>query len=123
MLPIYLWFNAVLYAGFALWCTFAVTKTAAAIGYVGLNNGGRAEYMTVYGGLQLGLALFFAYCAYTPRLQGVGVVFGLCLYVPIVLWRMIGLAQNWPVGNNTLMVAGLEVFMLAWSVWAWYSQR
>lgn len=123
MVKIYLGLNAAIYLVFALWCTFSASKTATAQGFLTLDGAGRAEYLTVYGGLQFGLALFFALLALTPKWHGVGLLFALCLYVPIVLWRGIGLAGNWPVGSTTLAVAGLELFMLLWAGWIWFSQR
>lgn len=123
MLKIYLGFNAALYLVFALWCTFWASKTAAAQGFLALDGAGRAEYLTVYGGLQFGLALFFALLAWTPRWHEVGLLFALCIYLPIVLWRIAGLVAHWPVGSTTLAVAGLEAFMLLWAGWIWISQR
>jgi hypothetical protein len=55
----YLWFNAVIYLAFALWCTFSKEQTSLASGYLSLNNSGWSEYWVVYGGLQLGMAGFF----------------------------------------------------------------
>jgi hypothetical protein len=123
MLKIYLAVNAVLYFALALWCTVSPAKTAVAQGFVQMTASGRAEYLTVYGGLQVGLGLFFALCAYTQRWQDVGLVFALCVYVPLVLWRVAGLLQHWPVGTTTLAVAGLEAFMLVWAGWLWFTQR
>ena len=123
MLKLFLAANAVIYFGLALWCSFSITKTAAAQGFMELTGAGRAEYLTVYGGLQFGLGLFFALCAYTPRWHEVGLVFALCVYVPLVLWRIAGLVAYWPVNTTTLAVAGLELFMLLAAGWLWFSQR
>jgi hypothetical protein len=123
MLKLYLGFNAVIYAALAVWCTLAVNTTSQSQGFLSLNNSGRSEYLTIYGGLQLGLGIFFALCAWNPRWSETGLVMALCLYVPIVLWRMASLATHWPVGNVTLYVAGLELFMLLWAGWIWFSQR
>lgn len=123
MLKIFLGINALLYFVLALWCTFAPVRTAVAQGFTAMTGSGRAEYLTVYGGLQVGLGLFFAFCAFTPRWHEAGLVFALCVYVPLVLWRAVGLLQHWPVGSTTLVVAGLELFMLAWAGWIWFSQR
>lgn len=123
MLKIYLAVNAVLYVALALWCTFSPAKTAQAQGFLSLNASGSAEYLTIYGGLQFGLGLFFAMCAYHTRLSGAGLVFALCLYAPLVLWRLGAFTQHWPVSSTTLAVAGLEAFMLVWAGWLWFSQR
>ncbi|MEO7806833.1 MAG: DUF4345 domain-containing protein, partial [Steroidobacteraceae bacterium] len=97
MAAIYLYTNAVLYAALALWVTASPWKTAEAVGYTQLSSGGHTEYLVVYGGLQFGLAAFFAWTAYTASLQRAGLMFALLLYVPIVLFRSISLAKYWPV--------------------------
>lgn len=123
MLKLFLGANAALYFALAIWCSFWVTKTATAQGFIELTPSGRAEYLTVYGGLQVGLGLFFAICAWNPRLSEAGLIMALCVYPALVLWRAAGLIGNWPVGTTTLAVAGLELFMLLWAGWIWFSQR
>lgn len=118
MLNIYLYFNAALYAAFALWCTFSAAPTARALGYESLSRSGISEYVVVYGGLQLGLALFFVYCVQAGA-QRAGLVFALALYVPIVLFRAVSVARQWPVSSTTLATAGIEVVLLAVAVILW----
>lgn len=115
----YLYLNAVLYAALAAWCTLAPRSTAAAQGFHQLANGGRSEYLVIYGGLQFGLAVFFWYVARLPDPR-VGLVFALALYVPIVLVRLVTVARFRPVGRTTLAVAGLEVVLLAMAVVLWF---
>lgn len=117
MAAVYLYFNAALYAVFAAWCTLAPHRTAAALGLATATAGGRSEYLVVYGGLQLGLALFFLYCArLEPRL---GLVFALALYAPLVVYRLVTLARFWPVGAVTLAVAVLEAALLVAAAALW----
>ena len=115
-MKIYLALNAALYLIFALWMTFLPTQTAAAVGYTALNNAGRSEFLVVYGGLQLGLAAFFAWAAWTPGMHRAGIVFALCLYLPIAVYRLVTVARFWPVSKTTLMVGGLEVLLLIGAV-------
>lgn len=125
MTAIYLWVNAAMYAVFALWCAVSLDKTSANLGYTALSNSGRSEYFTVYGGLQWGLGLAFAYFAMKPELHRVGVVFALAVYAPIVLHRTISLLRFGPVETMTKAVAGLEIVMLVLAVVLWFagSQR
>lgn len=60
MVTLYLYFNAALYALFAAWCTFAPSQTAKSVGYETFSRSGVSEYLVVYGGLQLGLGIFFS---------------------------------------------------------------
>jgi hypothetical protein len=116
MPAIYLWINAAFYLLFAVWQTLSPTSTAQSIGFVTLNNSGRSEYLVIYGGLQAGLAAFFAWTALQPALQRTGIVFALCLYVPIVLYRLVTIGRFWPVSRVTLIVASLEMALLIGAV-------
>jgi hypothetical protein len=120
MTAFYLWFNAVIYVVFALWCAIRLDATSQSLGYVAMSSGGRTEYLTVYGGLQWGLALVFAWFAFKPELHRTGVLVAMALYAPLVLHRTIGLLRFGPVEMLTRVVAGLEVLMLALAVLLWF---
>lgn len=120
MPALYLYFNASLYAVFALWCALGLDRTSANLGYTALSNSGRSEYFTVYGGLQWGLALIFLYLALKPELHRAGVVVALALYAPIVLHRLISLMRFSPVEKLTLAVAGLEIALLVAALLLWF---
>lgn len=120
MVAIYLWVNAALYAMFALWCAVRLDDTARNLGYVALSGSGRSEYLSVYGGLQWGLALIFAWFALKPDLHRIGLVVALAVYAPIVVHRAIGLLRFGPVETLTRAVAGLEIAMLAIAAVLWF---
>jgi Domain of unknown function (DUF4345) len=120
MTALYLYANAVLYLVFALWCTIGMSKTAPGMGFSALTNSGRSEYLTIYGGLQVGLAIAFWFMARNPELHRPGILFALALYAPIVLFRLVSLARFWPVGNVTLATAALEVVLLAVGIWLYF---
>lgn len=118
MIGVFLYFNALLYSVFAAWCTLAPRQTAEAMGYSSVSASGQSEYLVVYGGLQLGLGLFFLYCARNGE-ERLGLLLALALYVPIVAYRLVSVARFWPVGTTTLWVAGLEVALLLVGVGLW----
>jgi hypothetical protein len=113
-MAIYLWVNAALYLLFAAWVTLSPWRTAANIGFEKLSASGKSEYLVVYGGLELGLALFFAITALSDQHRRIGLIFALCLYAPIVLYRAVTVPLFWPVASTTLFVAALEVGLLLW---------
>jgi hypothetical protein len=112
MMAIYLWINAFLYALFAAWTTLSPLQTSSSMGFEVLSNSGRSEFLVVYGGIELGFALFFALTAWNSQWQRLGVIFAVCLYAPIVLYRLITVWQFWPVKPLTLQVGALEVILL-----------
>ncbi len=122
MSALYLYANAVLYLVFAVWCTVGMSRTAPAMGFAALTSGGRSEYLTIYGGLQLGLAVAFWLLARNPEWHKPGILFALALYAPIVVFRLISMARFWPVGNVTLGTAALEVVLLAVGTWLYLSR-
>ncbi|MHA3883708.1 DUF4345 family protein, partial [Staphylococcus epidermidis] len=79
-----LYFFGILYVLLGVWCAAAPEKTSKAIGFTLNNSSGFAEYMTVYGGLEVGLGLFFLFCATRDdlRLAGVYLAFisSFCLF-------------------------------------------
>jgi len=123
MVAAYLWINAAIYLLFSLWCTFRPTQTAAASGFLALDNSGRSEYLVVYGGLQLGLAAFFALLAVTPDLHRLGLLFSLAIYVAIVAYRVVTVIVYRPVSSVTLGIAGLEVALLVAAFLLWWLRR
>lgn len=84
----FLWLNALMYVAFAAWCTLLPTKTSEAIGFAFTKASGKSEYITVYGGLEMGLALFFLFAALSPSLRTAGLLFALLLYGCLALWRI-----------------------------------
>jgi hypothetical protein len=123
MIAAYLWVNAVLYIGLAVWCTVRPALSAQSLGFVSLDASGRSEYLTIYGGLQMGLGLAFAIAAWKPALQPVGLAFALSLYAPIVLWRLVSVGAHGPVTSLTLAVAGLETLLLLGAIGVWAASR
>lgn len=108
----YLLINAILYLIFVLWCTFAREQTSQASGYLTKSNDGWVEYLVIYGGLQLGLAAFYAYTAFHPQYHRIALIFSLFIYTAIVIYRIGAAWAYWPVSKVTLGVAALEIALL-----------
>ncbi len=122
MLKAYLYFNALLYALLAAWCTLMPAQTAAAVGFKLLDKSGQSEYLVIYGGLQLGMAFLFAYFARTGQSRN-GLVLSLAFYVPIVIYRAFTLATLWPVQATTQALAVLEWLLLGTALYLWGRQH
>lgn len=119
MAALYLWINAALYVVIAVICLLRPTATAAQVGFGALTRGGLSEFITVYGGMELGLAAFFAVCAWHGDWQKIGVVLAICIYVPIAACRVITLMTtdashaNWMLFSLEATLAVLAV-VLGW---------
>ena len=122
-MAIYLWINAALYLLLAIYCSLKPDVSAHALGYSALSPSGHSEYLVIYGGLQLGLALFFAMLTRDHDWQRLGIIFALCLYGPIVIFRIATIILYWPVQSLTLGVAGLETGLLLAAAILWWNYR
>jgi hypothetical protein len=113
---IYLYTNALLYAAFSIWCTLAPEKTAINLGFLTRTPGGISEYLSVYGGLQIGLAVMFWLLGRTSDFQRLGILISIGLYGPIVLYRIATVTRHWPVSQTTVATGCLEVALLIWAI-------
>jgi hypothetical protein len=123
MTSLYFYLNAVIYVLLAVFCTLRPSQTAASIGFTELNHSGRSEYLVVYGGLQLGLGLFYFLLARDPAYARIGILFSLLLYAPMVAYRTISLWMYWPTSAVTLGTAALEILLLLWAFILWRNWR
>ena len=109
-------FNAILYLALGAWCTFDASGTSEAIGYALTNGSARSEYLTVYGGLEFGMAAFLALCAWKPELRQAGLLFGVASYGGIVLMRAISVLRIEDVGWFPKSMLPFEALLLASAV-------
>lgn len=116
---IWLAFNAVLYFGLGVWCAANPAGTSEAIGYALTNGSARSEYLTVYGGLELGMAAFFAWCAWKPELRGAGLLFGVASYGGIVLFRAASVLRIEGVGTFPKLMLPIEALLFASALVLW----
>lgn len=116
MIEFYLWLNAAIYFAFAIWCILQRNKTANSSGYLYLNNSGWSEYLVIYGGLQIGLGLFYIYLALNPIFYHLGLVFSMLIYIPIVFFRGVTIYKFRPVTRVTISVGFMELLLLGGAI-------
>ena len=119
----YLITNTLLYLALAAWCIVSPQSTSQAVGFSLISGSGRSEYLVVYGGLQIGLAIFFALCAYYPMWTYMGIVFGCCLYCPILICRIISFLKFEGIGNVTIGTGILELVLTISGLYLLWSLR
>ena len=113
MVIAYLAFNAVLYTVFAAWCALAPKQTSGFLGLTPANPAGESEYLAVYGGLQAGLAVFYACATFLPEHRKSALLMSLALYAGIVALRTIaGLRLGFGELGNARFAYGLEIVLL-----------
>lgn len=112
MVAAYLWLNAVMYLGLAAWCALRPAETAKALGYGELSAAGRTEFLTIYAGLELGLAAIYACLAWYSLLRPLGLMFSVFLYGGIVVFRLFALRRYRPESPVIRNLAAGEVAFL-----------
>ncbi|MCH9655301.1 MAG: hypothetical protein K0U86_13255 [Planctomycetes bacterium] len=123
MTRIFLAIVGILYLVLALWCAIAPETTSQSVGFTIKPGSGQSEFLTVYGGLELGLALVF----FWPLLQNAVTRFslGVCLMVhgSLVLFRSIGFFLFTDFESTTFYLAGGEWLIFLISLTLWYRQN
>lgn len=119
MFRLYFLANAFLWLPLSLICTIWQMRTARSIGFLETNQAGKAEYLVVYGGMQLSFALIYFYFSREPTSFRHGIALSLCLYAPLVLYRLASLIIYRPTNAITLGTAAFEWVMLIWAVVLW----
>ncbi|MBK7644410.1 MAG: DUF4345 family protein [Planctomycetes bacterium] len=93
MLALYLGFNALMYVALGLWCAIAPQQTSAFVGLQPTGAGGQSEYLAVYGGLEFGLGVFFAWAVAVPEYRRAALLMSVLLYFGIVAFRTIAVLR------------------------------
>lgn len=112
MARLYFYLNAVLYFVLAMQSTFALQSTSTRLGYQVLSLRGRAEYIIMYGGLQLGLAIIFVVFAQNPSSWHMGAIVSMALYTPVLIYRFVATLMNRPIPASSMGSIAIEGLLL-----------
>lgn len=117
LVGLFLWANAFLYLVLGLWCGFAPSSTSESVGFSLSGVKGYAEFIAVYGGLEAGVGLFFLLAALRPHLQEAALLFSVCMYGGIVIFRTGAMLKSgWNIGNGWIFYS-LEIAMFLGAAW------
>lgn len=105
------------YVLLAAWCVVSPRSTAAAVGFELRPGSGQSEYLTVYGGLQLGLGLFFLWPLYRDSNTEAVLVGCLLVHAAIVVFRTISFLRYSGISSTTFILAGVEWAILLSTIW------
>ena len=110
---IYLIVVAALYVYLALWCTFQPETTSTKVGFELKGGSGQSEFMTVYGGLEFGMAIVFLLAIWPLGSVYFGVVACTAIHASLVLFRTISFFRFTEINSFTYQLAAGEwVIML-----------
>lgn len=112
-----------LYAGLAAWCAVAPASTSQTVGLELKGGSGRSEFLTVYGGLELGLSLIFLLPAILNRHTREAVLACLIIHACLVVTRSVSFAMFDGVSASTYKLAAGEWVIFLASLAVWWKSR
>lgn len=82
----------ILYLLSGLWCTFQYQLAAEYIGYTLVEPTGAVEFLSVYGGIQVGLAFAALYFSFKPHQAQIASLFTLFISLGLLLFRCVSMS-------------------------------
>ena len=117
----YLAVVALMYLGLALWCSFQPNTTSEKVGFELIGGTGRSEFLTIYGGLEFGLALALLAALFKPEAVGYGLVACVLIHASLVVFRSIGffsfsdfnsITYKLAIGEWLILLVGLVIMFV-----------
>jgi len=104
---------------FAAWCTLKPEETAASLGLKLDPGSGQSEYVTVYGGFQLALAIVFLLPWIDASILSYSLLTCIIMHGCLVLMRSLGFVLFSGIRPMTMGFAASEwvVFLMAAGIW------
>jgi hypothetical protein len=123
LVRIFLAVTGLLYLYLGVWCAVSPAKTSETVGLDIKPGSGQSEWLTVYGGLELGLGLILLLPAILNRSTREAVIACLIIHACLVLTRSIGFALYSGIATPTYKLAAGEwvIFLLSAALW-WKSR-
>ncbi|QDT71101.1 DUF4345 family protein [Lacipirellula limnantheis] len=120
---IFLTVVGILYAGLAIYCAVAPQKAADTVGLEMKGGSGRSEFLTVYGGLEMGMAVFFLWGAWRPEHARSAVLACLAIHACLVLFRGASFAMFAGIAPPTYKLAVGEWVIFLASIGVWWKGK
>ena len=102
---IYLVAVSVVYTALAIWCSVSPAVTSEKVGFELIGGSGQSEFMTVYGGLELGLALVLLFSVFKQETVSYGVLACVLVHGSLCLFRTISFFSFSDIGPMTYKLA------------------
>ena len=120
MTKIFLTLVGGLYVFLGIWCSFLPGRASKTVGFELTPGSGQSEFLTVYGGLEVGMGLIFLWPLLKPGETEFALKACLIIHACLVLFRSIGFAafQNFDPATYKLAI-GEWVILLA-SAYLWW---
>ena len=104
-----------LYAGLAVYCAIFPERAAETVGFQLSGSSGRSEFMAVYGGLEMGMAVLFMLPWLVPSMSNFALLSCLLLHGNIVLFRSLAYLRysDFDGMTHNLAIAEWAIFLIS----------
>ncbi|QDS99387.1 DUF4345 family protein [Adhaeretor mobilis] len=108
------------YLALGIWCTLDPAGTSANVGFQLMDGQGRSEFVTVYGGLEVGLGAAMILTGMSPQLRIGGLAFAAIVSVALVVFRVPTLFR-YEVPTKIYLFVIAEIITAAWLSWQYFA--
>jgi hypothetical protein len=120
---IFLALVGLLYAGLAAWCTISPKITSNKVGFDLQPGSGESEFVTVYGGLEMGMALIFLLPLLSKDSTSFALLACLLMHLCLVVFRSYSFMVFSGIGRMTYQLAVGEWVILLLSLVLYFWPR
>lgn len=106
-----------IYVVLGIWCALQPEQTSRTVGLNRQPGSGQSEFLTIYGGLQVGLGLAFMTPLIWAAFERPMLVSCLLVHAGIVAFRVISLVMYTGIPRTTMIFAAVEAAALVACIW------
>jgi len=120
---IYLSLIGLLYIALAAWCSIDPATTSSKVGFERIGGSGRSEFLVIYGGLELGMALVFLMPWFNRDFTQASLWACILIHACLVAFRMVSFLIYTDMSPLTIRLAIGEWVILLTAIGCWFWTR
>ena len=122
---IFLALVGLMYIGLAAWCSLAPHTTSGKVGFQLKPGSGQSEFLVIYGGLELAMALIFLWPLFNRDVLFYSLTTCLIIHGCLVFFRTLSFFLFRGMGSTTVYLAIGEwaILILTAVLWFWHSRQ
>ena len=103
-----------MYLALGVWCAVSPEKTSEVVGFELIGGAGMSEFLTVYGGLEIGMGMTFLLPLFGERFLAYTLLVCVLLHANLVIFRTLSFVFYSDIGSGTykLAIGEWSIFLL-----------
>ena len=94
-----------MYLALGMWCAISPEKTSAVVGFELIGGAGMSEFLTVYGGLEIGMGMIFLLPFFGERFLEYPLLVCVLIHANLVFFRTLSFVFYSDIGSGTYKLA------------------